>query len=202
MLRNTKGLQYLVNERLAKRPGLIGRTFKALEIGKREYGQHAFYNFFRVINWYFVRGLQYLASKRPVATRLFGLGHGPINYPAIILYAWFTMFVISRTQIDGVRDIRRFNAQDNPNYFKSKYEIAIPSNFLHHRLSAHYIEISNIYFVEMLKRYIPVRLEILAERDTQSQETQLTKYASNPNYIYESFVDTPVIAGLRANGDF
>jgi len=34
-LRNTTFLQYVVNEKLAKRPGLIGRIFKGLEMGPR-----------------------------------------------------------------------------------------------------------------------------------------------------------------------
>ena len=38
MLGRTAGLQYLVNERLAKRGGPIGRIFSALEMGKRQYG--------------------------------------------------------------------------------------------------------------------------------------------------------------------
>ena len=35
LLRNIGPLTYLVNERLAKRSGLIGRIFKGLEIGPR-----------------------------------------------------------------------------------------------------------------------------------------------------------------------
>ena len=38
LLSNTKGVQYLVNERLANRAGAIGSLFKALRIGEREYG--------------------------------------------------------------------------------------------------------------------------------------------------------------------
>ena len=38
MLARTSGMQYLVNERLAKRGGPIGRIFTALEMGKRQYG--------------------------------------------------------------------------------------------------------------------------------------------------------------------
>ena len=60
-----------------------------------------------------------------------------------------------------------------------------PPSFLHNRLSAHYIEINNIFFNEMLRKYIVARKEILAERDESSQEEQWTKYITNPNYIYE-----------------
>ena len=61
-----------------------------------------------------------------------------------------------------------------------------PPNFLHNRLSAHYIEINHIFTIEMTKRYIVARKEILAEREAQSDFIKRTKYALNPNYIYEA----------------
>jgi len=78
-----------------------------------------------------------------------------------------------------------------------------PPNFLHNRVSAHFIEINNIYFCEMLKKYIGARKEILAERDNCSLEEHRTKYITNPNYVYEAFKnDTPGILRLRADGTF
>jgi len=60
-----------------------------------------------------------------------------------------------------------------------------PPSFLHNRISAHYIEINHIFAVEMVKKYQVVRKDILAERDSASQEVRMTKYASNPNYVFE-----------------
>ena len=78
-----------------------------------------------------------------------------------------------------------------------------PPNFLHNRLSAHYIEINSIFFYEMLRKYIGARKEILAEREEASDEVKRTKYACNPNYVYEAFKnDTPTIARLKAAGEF
>ena len=50
LLKNTKGLQYLVNEKLAKRPGRIGKFFKWLEIGPRNGGGHVITRYFRMWN--------------------------------------------------------------------------------------------------------------------------------------------------------
>ena len=76
-----------------------------------------------------------------------------------------------------------------------------PPSFLHNRLSAHYIEINNIFFNEMLKKYIVARKEILAERDECSLEEQWTRHITNPNYIYESLTkDTDTIKRLRGDG--
>ena len=55
----------------------------------------------------------------------------------------------------------------------------------------------------MIKKYIVARKAILAERDTHSQEVQRTRYATNPNYVFEPFQnDTVAIARLRADGEF
>ena len=43
-----------------------------------------------------------------------------------------------------------------------------PPAFLHNRMSAHYLEITHIYAVEMFKRYQVARKEILDEREKHS----------------------------------
>ena len=60
-----------------------------------------------------------------------------------------------------------------------------PPNFLHNRLSAHYIEINHIFAIEMMRRYQVARREVLAERERQSDQVKRTKYITNPNYVYE-----------------
>jgi hypothetical protein len=47
-------VQFIVNERLAKRSGLIGKIARSLEMGQRQYSQHAFGRTFRVVNYYWV----------------------------------------------------------------------------------------------------------------------------------------------------
>ena len=78
-----------------------------------------------------------------------------------------------------------------------------PPNFLHNRLSAHYIEINSIFFYEMLRKYIGARKEILDEREKTTDEDKRTRYITNTNYIYEPFQnDTPIIARIKAAGEF
>ena len=72
-MRNTGALQYLVNERLAKRPGLIGRIFKGLEMGPRQYSQHAFHRTFRVANYFWVQIYHTYSIMRPVFSRFIGV---------------------------------------------------------------------------------------------------------------------------------
>lgn len=73
LLKNTGFVQYLVNERLAKRSGLIGRIFKGLEMGPRNYSQHTIHRAFRVVNYFWVQIYQTLGIMRPVFSRFIGV---------------------------------------------------------------------------------------------------------------------------------
>lgn len=78
-----------------------------------------------------------------------------------------------------------------------------PPNFLHNRLSAHYIEINHIFAIEMMKRYQVARKEILSERDRQTNEVKYTKYITNPNYVYEGIgQDDDKLKRLKDDGLF
>ena len=185
ILSRTGGLQYLVNERLAKRGGPIGRIFSALEMGKRQMGSHSLGRVMRMANYWWLMVYQTIAMQRPVFSRFVGVGNAPLNYSG--LFVWFiaTNMIFSRFRFVRSRDVLNFNAQDQPEFWYARYGMMFPPNFLHNRLSAHYIEINHIFATEMLKKYIPVRKEILKERDSCTQEERLTKYALNSNYVYE-----------------
>ena len=73
LLKNTGFVQYLVNERLAKRSGLIGRIFRGLEMGPRNYSQHTIHRAFRVVNYFWVQIYQTLGIMRPVFSRFIGV---------------------------------------------------------------------------------------------------------------------------------
>ena len=185
MLSRTTGLQYLVNERLAKRGGPIGSLFRALEMGKRQYGNHTLGRFAKLMNYYWLMIYQSLNMQRAVFSRFVGLQNAPLNYSGMFVWFVATNMIFSRFRFIRSRDVMNFNAQDQPEFWYARYGMMFPPNFLHNRLSAHYIEINHIYTVEMMKKYIGVRKEIIDEREACSQEERLTRYATNPNYIYE-----------------
>jgi hypothetical protein len=185
LLRNTGGLQTLVNDKLAKRSGLIGRIFKGLEIGPRQFSQHSLHRVFRVVNYFWVQTFHTLAVMRPVFSRFVGVSNGPLNYSGLMLYFFLTGCVIARFRFIRVRDTLVFNAQDNPEFWYSRYNLMFPPSFLHNRLSAHYIEINHIFSIEMMKKYQHVRKDVLADRERYSDEEKRTKYILNENYIYE-----------------
>ena len=204
MLKNTTGLQYLVNERLAKRGGMIGKFFNFYQMGERQMSQHSLLRIMKVVNWYWVFGYQVFAMMRYPFSRFIGVTGGPINITGIFMWVWATMLVCSRFRFMRSRDIMWFNAQDNPEFWYQRYNMMFPPNFLHNRLSAHYIEINHIFGIEMMKKYQIARQQILAERETHSDQVKRTRYITNPHYIYEPFGsrDDDRIQRLKDKKDF
>ena len=110
LLRNTTGLQYFVNERMAVRPGLIGRIFKGLEMGRREYSEHTLHRAFRVVNFMWMSIFRVYAVMRPVGSRFFGLGNGPLNYSGLFCYFWATAMIFGRCKFNNSREQYHMNA--------------------------------------------------------------------------------------------
>jgi hypothetical protein len=177
---------------------------RAVEMGERQYSSHALGKFFKVANFFWISIYQWMGMMRPVFSRFIGSQNGPLNYSGIAVYFFCSMMVINRFRFIRPRDVLKFNQQDNPEFWYARYNMMFPPNFLHNRLSAHYIEINHIFSIEMMKKYQGARREIIADREKHTEEERRTKYATNPNYIYEPFT-TQDAAGLRLakeNGTF
>ena len=104
LLKNTVPLQNLINNRLATIPGLIGRIFKGLEMGRREYSEHTFHRMFRVVNYFWVELFGVYTRMRPVGSRFFGAGNGPLNYTGLFCYFWASGMLLSRCRFEKARD--------------------------------------------------------------------------------------------------
>ena len=187
LLRNSTGLQHLINERLAKRSGLIGTIAKALELGPRQMSPHSMGKMFKVVNYFWMMRYQWFAMMRPTFSRFNSNVNGPLNYTGLFMYLIATMAILGRFHFIRSRDVLFFNAQDSPEFWYSRYNLMFPPNFLHNRISAHYIEINHIFAIEMMKKYQGARVKVLAERETHSEEERRTKYVTNANYVYEPF---------------
>lgn len=128
-----------------------------------------------------------MAGMRPVLSRFAGVTNGPLNYGGIFVWVFVTCCIAARFRFQRKRDALTFNAQDSPEFWFARYNMMFPPSFLHDRISAHYIEINHIFAIEMMKKYQAARRQVLAERDTHSDEVKRTKYVTNPNYVYEPF---------------
>ena len=100
----------MVNEKLGKRPGLIGRIFKGLEMGKREYSEHTLHRAFRVVNYMWMSIFRVYGAMRPVGSRFLGGGNGPLNYSGLYVYIWATMMVFARCRFSKSREQYTFNS--------------------------------------------------------------------------------------------
>jgi hypothetical protein len=112
LLRNSTGLQHLINERLAKRGGFIGSIFKLLEMGPRNMGTHSMGRAFKVANYYWVQIYQIYGMMRPTLSRFINNTNGPLNYSGLFVYGFATMAIMSRFHFIRSRDVLFFNAQD------------------------------------------------------------------------------------------
>ena len=99
----------MVNERLAKRSGIIGRIFKGLEIGERQYGHHTISKVIKVNNFLWVKTLMMLNYTRPVFSRFFGVTISPLNYTGLFMWCMATGFILSRIKVSKFRDVLMFN---------------------------------------------------------------------------------------------
>ena len=172
-------------------------------MGERQYSQHAMLRTFRVVNYFWMAIYQQMSMMRPVFSRFIGVQNGPLNYTGLFCYLFCSMMVFSRFRFIRQRDVLFFNAQDNPEFWYARYNMMFPPNFLHNRISAHYIEINHIFAIEMMKRYQVARREILDEREKCSDEERRTKYASNANYVFEPLgPDDDNIKRAKADGRF
>ena len=203
ILRNTTGLQYFVNERMAKRSGLIGRMFKAIEMGPREYGGHSQLKLWRVANFFWMQFYNTYSVMRPIFSRFLTAQQGPLNYSGLLTYVFFTIMIWSRFRFIRGRDFVATNQQDNPEFWFARYEMMFPPNFLHNRVSAHYIEINHIFAFEMIRKYQIARKQVLAERELASDKEKRTRYITNANYVYEPLkADAVGMTSLKETGNF
>ena len=126
-----------------------------------------------------------MALQRQNLTRFVGVQNGPLNYSGIFVWWMATSVILAKFRFIRHRDVLTFHQQDRPEFWYARYGMMFPPNYLQNRLSAHYIEINHIFAVEMFKKYHFARREVLAERDACTQEERATKYALNPNYVWE-----------------
>ena len=128
---------------------------------------------------------QLASTCRPVFSRFVGSTLGPLNFTGLFMWFWMTGIIVGRIRWNRGRDLIQFNNEDGPEFWYRALGMLFPPNYMNNKISAHYIEINQIYAFEMFKRYRTVRKEMLEERSQCSDKEKRTKYITNPNYIYE-----------------
>ena len=155
LLRNTRPLQYLINEKLAKRKGAIGNFAQWMEIGIRTHGEHTIPKLFRYLNSLFLNFGFRFNHGRPHITKWFTKEREIYitGYAFLfIFWAWFA-------RKNRVRPLYRYedyhlHDYDRPARLTSKFGIYIPFNVMNFKQSAHYLEINRIFREEMARKVI------------------------------------------------
>lgn len=153
ILKNTKSIQYIVNEKLAKRGGRVGKFFRWMEIGERSYGQHVIPKWFRFwntmmltfgfrMNW----GRAHLTKIFTKEREIFMTGYALL----FVMYAW--LYRKNRIRPLFVYRDYHLHDYDNPDVFTKKFGQYIPFNTINYKVSAHFLEINRIFHFEMMKR--------------------------------------------------
>jgi len=188
LLKRAARLQFIVNEKLAKRGGRIGKFFTWMAVGPRAYGQHIIPKYFRFYNTYMLDFGFRFNWARAHLTKIFTREREmfiPGYAGFLIAWAWFA-------RKNRIRPLYRYEdyhlyRYDNPTNFTKKYNMYIPYNVMNYKISAHYIEINRIYVQEMWNRLLNVKNDVVQDYVNSSERVKRTKYALNPNYVYEPY---------------
>jgi len=188
LLNNTKWLQHVVNNKLAKRKGSIGKFFSWMEIGQRNNGAHVIPRWFRFWNTYMLNFGWRFNWARPHLTKLF------TKEREIFMAAYSGLFIgwAWLYRKNKMRPLFRYedyhlHDYDNPSNLTRKYNMYIPFNVANYKMSAHYIEIDRIVFEDLWRKFASIKEDFKQEFIRASEKDRRTRYLTNPNYVYEPF---------------
>ena len=113
LLKYLRPVKTLVNDKLAKRPGIIGGLFNRLKLGKREYGVHFYPRVGIMVNYMIMCQFTMLSAGRQVFSRFAGAVYGPLNYTGLISWMCVSAAIMFKFPHYRMRDVAQFNEQDN-----------------------------------------------------------------------------------------
>jgi hypothetical protein len=188
LLKNTKFLQKLVNEKLSN-GGFMPNFFKWMQIGKRNNGDHYIFKYFKVLNHLFLAwGYRWNFARPHVTKWLFS------REKEVLITGYAVLFVALAfwTRKNRVRPLFQYSDAhlyhyDNPENLKHRFGVQIPYHYTKYRVSAHYLEINKIFQREMMKKLEEYEQEVTREFENSSEKEKRTKFITNPNYVYEPF---------------
>lgn len=173
------------NRSIATRSGLLGKFGKFYKFGPREYGAHTTTKFFRYINYVFLSATARALNQYPIIKSLTARNHYTLRhlvfFRPVVVMSFFGFFLMPYFANPFVR--QRENDLANLN-MGTPFGM-LPSNSMKFRQSAHYMEINQRYFNDMLDIYNSEYDKIKQERLGLDRKERLTKF--NGDYEYVEF---------------
>ena len=175
---------YLVNGVLAKKGGVIGKFGRFFEFGPRNYGTHTFNNYLKFLNHTFLMMMSGLNHNYSVLRMYGGKMHSA--YRPFGLYNLIPQFTFFFIMMLPFAMLERQKAENNSIAEISNWNqsIGTPGNTMSKKVSAHYIEIDNLYMGQMLPRYDEKYKALVVERNKLSAKEKKEIFAV-PGYKYE-----------------
>lgn len=185
LLKNTKSLQYIVNEKLANGP-VGAKFFRWMRIGQRNYGHHSIGHWLKLLNQVFMFWGFKFNHARPHITKWF---FSREKETLITGYSFLFVVAAFLSRVNYIKPLSHDNdglihSYDNPNNLDSRFGIKIPDHLTKYRTSAHFLEINKIYKKEMNKFLLDFEDEVVSEYSTSTEREKRMKFCSNPNYVY------------------
>ncbi len=188
LLRNTKWLQNLVNNKLAKRKGGIGRFFSWMEIGQRNNGAHVIPRWFRFWNAYMLNfGFRFNWARPHLTKLLTKERHIFMAAYSGLIIGWAWLYRKNKIRPLYTYEDYHLHEYDNPTRFTQKYKMFVPFNVSNYKISAHFLEIDRIVFEELWAKYQPIKNAIQSEFISSSEKDKRTRYLGNSSYVYEPY---------------
>lgn len=188
ILKNSKILQNLVNNKLAN-SGPGKKFWRWMEIGNRGNGKHYFGRYLKAINSIYLVVGQRFNWHRPHLGKYLFTKEREIFLTGYSILLFFMFIFNKRNSISPLytENDPYLHDYDNPNYFAKKYGVIVPGYVSNYRVSAHFLEINKIFQREMLRNYEDFSSEVHNEFKESPEKIKRTKFATNPNYVYEPF---------------
>merc|ERR1712226_66011 len=177
-------VQYVINEKLATRSGVIGKVGKFLIIGPREYGAHTIGPFLKTYNSFILVAMGQISHRYSMINSLTTKGYYGLRpqkfvnllIPTLVLSLWILPFY------DGNSGVH-IEENDSLEGWLMKTSAQIPAGSMNQRTSAHYLECNRIYSAEMLRRLENKKADLASEREAHSDAEKRTRYARE-GYTY------------------
>ena len=107
LLKHTKFLQYLINEKLGKRKGMVGKIFRQFEIGPRQMGKHTLPNIIRYGNYCAVWFFQMICGQRVYMWKSLNFRYGNSNMFIFVFGLTIIAAVMCQFQMQNLKEFKQ-----------------------------------------------------------------------------------------------
>ena len=179
-----------VNEKLAKRSGLLGKLGRFFAIGPREFGYHPTSKMLAYTNRVLLQGMGFMLHRYSGLKSATGNGYQMMRPFRTVAFMPAFLALLPFIFIANSSGFFEQEEGTSLDWLMNKQPMGVPINALNHRVSAHFSEINSIYGVEMMKKYSKVLEDLVSEYNNASMQDRRTRY-TREGYEYIPISSAP-----------